>query len=128
MWYVRTKFYKKFQNAHPKSIVGQRVFEYLKSFFVKPLKNKNTCCCVYHVKLNELKLTLNLLRKNNSWCSIVRLSLWKYMWPWWIVPNIMCGIQGYHLVVGGYSVSKRQIWKMAQVCLLVWQLSNVWSA
>jgi hypothetical protein len=34
----------------------------------------------------------------------------------------------YHSVVGGYNGSKRWIWKMAQVCLLIWQLSNVWSA
>jgi hypothetical protein len=28
----------------------------------------------------------------SSWSSILWLSLWKFMWPWWIVPSIMCGI------------------------------------
>jgi dihydrofolate reductase len=37
---VQIEFYKKFQSAHLESIVGQKVFEYLKPFFVKPLKDK----------------------------------------------------------------------------------------
>jgi hypothetical protein len=62
---VQFKFYNKFQSAHPKSVVCQRVFESLKTFFVKLLKDKNTCCCIYHIELNELRLALNLLKTNN---------------------------------------------------------------
>jgi len=65
MCYAQIEFYKKFQSAHLESVISQRVFGYLKPFFVKPLKDKNTCCCIYHVKLNELRLALNLLRTNS---------------------------------------------------------------
>ncbi len=51
---------------HPRANVGQRVFESLKPIFFKTLKNKNTCCCIYHTKLNELRLALNLMRTNNT--------------------------------------------------------------
>ncbi len=58
---MQIELYRKFQTSHPKIIIGQRLFEFLKPFFGKPLKDRNTCC-IYHVKLNELRLALNLLR------------------------------------------------------------------
>ncbi len=33
---------------------------------MKPLKDRNAYCCIYHVELNELKFAFNLLRTNNS--------------------------------------------------------------
>lgn len=36
--------------------VGQKVFGSLKLFFVKTLKDRSTWHCMYHTKLNELRL------------------------------------------------------------------------
>ncbi len=33
---------------------------------MKPLKDRNTYCCIYHVELNELRLALNLLKIKNT--------------------------------------------------------------
>ena len=49
--------------------IGQRSFEYLKPFFVKPMKDRNTCCCIYHVELEELRVALNNMRKSKNVCS-----------------------------------------------------------
>ncbi len=59
---VQIEFFLRFQDAHPKTIVGQKVFESLKPFFVKTLKDKNTHCCIYHTKMNELRLAFNIMR------------------------------------------------------------------
>jgi hypothetical protein len=62
---VKTDFFLRFQPTHLDLIIGQRSFESLKSFFVKPVKDRNTCC-IYHVEINELKLALNLMRINST--------------------------------------------------------------
>ncbi len=33
---------------------------------MKPLKDRNTCCCIYHVEFDELQLALNLLKTKNA--------------------------------------------------------------
>jgi hypothetical protein len=48
-------FLIKFQVVHLETIIGQRLFEYLKPFFVKLLKDRNTCC-IYHAEFDELQL------------------------------------------------------------------------
>jgi len=40
--HVHIEFFLKFQDAHSKAIVGQKVFESIKPFFVKTLKDMNT--------------------------------------------------------------------------------------
>ncbi len=62
----RLSFFFKFQTTHPKASIEQRLFESLKLFFVKPMKDRNTCYCMYHVKLNELKLALNSMMISNT--------------------------------------------------------------
>ena len=42
--------------------VGLRSFEALKPWYVKRLKELNSCCCRYHVQMLELKDAFNLLR------------------------------------------------------------------
>lgn len=37
----------------------------MKPFFGKPLKDRNICCCIYHTKLEELRVAPNLMRTNN---------------------------------------------------------------
>jgi hypothetical protein len=56
---VHIEFFLRFQVAHLDLIIGQRSLEYLKPFFVKLVKDWNTCCCIYHVEFIELKLALN---------------------------------------------------------------------
>jgi hypothetical protein len=62
---VKTEFFLRFQVAHLYLITGQMSFESLKSFFVKYVKDWNNCCCIYHVKFNELRLALNLMKTKN---------------------------------------------------------------
>jgi hypothetical protein len=61
----KLSFLKRFQDAHPKTIVGQRVFESLKPFFVKALKDENAHCCIYHIEMNKLQLAFNLVKTQN---------------------------------------------------------------
>jgi hypothetical protein len=49
----------KFQVAHLEEIVRQKVFESLKPFYVKALRDRNTCCFIYHIEINELRVALN---------------------------------------------------------------------
>lgn len=55
----------RFQIAHLEVHIGQMLFESLKPFFGMPLKDSNTCCCIYHTKLEELKVAPNLMGTNN---------------------------------------------------------------
>jgi len=65
---MQTSFFLKFQESNPLVDIGQSSFEYLKPFFVKPLKNRNTCCCIYHVELEELRVALNNMYKSKNVC------------------------------------------------------------
>ncbi len=126
----KLNFKRNFKLFIQKQLFGQRLFESLKPFFVKPLKDRNTCWYIYHVELNELKLALNLLKtkKYSSWSLSLWLSLWECVWPWWTaMPSIRCGILRYHSIVGAHSVPKSWIQRMAWPCMLVWQLFNVQS-
>jgi hypothetical protein len=62
---LQIEFFLKFQTTHPKKIVGQKVFESLKLFYVKALKRRNTCC-IYHTKINELQLALNQMQTDHN--------------------------------------------------------------
>ncbi len=42
--------------------MGKQTFQGFKPFFVKSMKEQNTCYCIYHVELDELQLGLNNLR------------------------------------------------------------------
>ncbi len=54
---MQTEFFLRFQVAHLDLIIGQKSFESLKPFFVKPIKDQ-IYYCIYHVKFNELRLAL----------------------------------------------------------------------
>jgi hypothetical protein len=51
--------------------IRQQSFELLKPFFVKPMWDRNTCCCIYQVKLDELRVELNNLQGQTSHSSKV---------------------------------------------------------
>ncbi len=62
--HVQNDFFQRFQATYPGIHIGQRLFELLKPFLVKPLKDRNTCY-IYHTELEELRVALNLMRTNN---------------------------------------------------------------
>ena len=51
---------------HPKIKVQLRTFESLKPHFVRRLKDRYTCCCIYHVQMGFLKDSVNLLRHHSA--------------------------------------------------------------
>jgi hypothetical protein len=66
---VQTSFYLRFKAKNPHAVIGERLFAALKPFFVKRLSERNTCCCIYHVELNELLLALNKMRAAGKVCN-----------------------------------------------------------
>lgn len=56
------EFYLRFQAANPKVIIGKRMFDSFQPWFVKKLKERNVCCCIYHVEMEELRVGFNHMR------------------------------------------------------------------
>ena len=52
----------RFLETHPEYQIQERYFIKLKPYYVKALKDRNVCCCRYHVELNMLHKDLNNLR------------------------------------------------------------------
>jgi hypothetical protein len=52
----------RFKKEHSKVNVGLRAFESLKPFYVRRLKERNTCACKYHVEMLELVHSWNNMR------------------------------------------------------------------
>ena len=52
---TQTEVYCEFKESNPDIKIGQRSFETIKPFFVKPIrpKDKTTCCCRYHVEFGH---------------------------------------------------------------------------
>jgi len=70
------EFFMQFQEAHPMVIVGKRMFDSLRPFFIKALKERNVCCCIYHVETDELRIALNFMRlksrlHNSKICDVL---------------------------------------------------------
>jgi hypothetical protein len=59
---LQTSFFLRFMEAHPECNIRQRAFERLKPSWVKKLKERNTCCCIYHVEMDMMKAGLITLR------------------------------------------------------------------
>jgi hypothetical protein len=53
------EFYLPFQKKHLEIIIKKRLFDDLRLFFVKRMKEWNVCCCLYHVEIDELQGALN---------------------------------------------------------------------
>ena len=56
------EFFLRFQKASPQVIIGKRSFDLLLPFWVKRMKERNVCCCIYHVEFQELLQGLNNMR------------------------------------------------------------------
>ncbi len=59
---LQLDFYTQFAKAHPNCIVGLRAFEKLKPYYVRRLKECNTCACKYHIEMVELHACFNNMR------------------------------------------------------------------
>lgn len=61
---LQAEFFLNFKEQHPSCVIGFRTFQQLKPFFVKRLKERNTCCCVYHARMDLLRLAVSSMRSN----------------------------------------------------------------
>jgi hypothetical protein len=59
-------FFTFFKDQHLNVQVQLRAFDSLKPWFVKKLREWNTCCCKYHTKINELKEGLNGIKSHGK--------------------------------------------------------------
>jgi hypothetical protein len=59
---LQTSFYLQFLVAHFEAEIRQSKFEVLKPYFVEQCKDKNVCCCKYHVELDLLQQGFNSLK------------------------------------------------------------------
>jgi hypothetical protein len=62
MFLLQSQFFLQFKIAHPKCAISQRTFKKLKPWFVKPLNDKNVCCCIYHVEMGMILEAFNTMR------------------------------------------------------------------
>ena len=56
------EFHARFREANEHREVGLRAFELLKPFYVRRLKERNTCACRYHCEMAELRIGWNNMR------------------------------------------------------------------
>ena len=56
----------RFREAHPDVIVGKRVFDSMQPYWVKKLHERNVCCCIYHVEMEELLSAFTQLRTKSG--------------------------------------------------------------
>jgi hypothetical protein len=59
IWALQMDFYTQFLKANTSCQVGLQAFDGLKPYYVRQLKERNTCACKYHVDMVELKLGFN---------------------------------------------------------------------
>jgi hypothetical protein len=60
--FLQTALYLRFQAKHPDILIRERSFVKFLPFYVKPLKDRNVCCCRYHVELDMLREGINYMR------------------------------------------------------------------
>ena len=65
---TQTDAYIDFVAKYPDIKIGQRTFDKLKPFFVRPAseKDRNTCCCRYHIESNLLFKSCMKFRKSKN--------------------------------------------------------------
>jgi len=57
----QTCFFLCFKETHPECSMHQRAFERLKPWWVRKLKEKNRCCCIYNVEMDFIRVALSNL-------------------------------------------------------------------
>lgn len=63
--HVQADFYKRFTEAHPQRQIMLRSFIKLRPFFVIKCKERNVCCCRYHIQVLFLLEAFNAFRDPN---------------------------------------------------------------
>ena len=63
---LQMTFYMCFREAHLDVFVGKRIFDSLQPYWVKKLDERNVCCCIYHVEMEELLSAFNQLRTKSG--------------------------------------------------------------
>ena len=59
---IQAELYQRFKDANPDVGIWLCAFESKKPYFVQKLKDRLTCCCIYHVKMSYLKEVVNHMR------------------------------------------------------------------
>lgn len=62
MYVLQLEFYSAFKDKYPDTKCKLTVFQVLKPWWVRRLKNWNTCCCKYHQELSLLLVGFNDMR------------------------------------------------------------------
>jgi hypothetical protein len=62
---LQLDFYTRFKDAHADLVVCFAKFRRLRPFFVKRLKDFNSCCCKYHQEMAEIVIGFNNMRAHS---------------------------------------------------------------
>ncbi|KAG0594736.1 hypothetical protein M758_UG104500 [Ceratodon purpureus] len=60
--YLQLELHARFREANVQNEVGLRAFELLKPFYIRRLKERNTCACRYYCEMAELRAGWNNMR------------------------------------------------------------------
>jgi hypothetical protein len=55
-------FFLRYKQTYPLNIVHERAFLKLMAYFLKPMMERNVCCCVYHVEVMLIIVALTRMR------------------------------------------------------------------
>jgi hypothetical protein len=69
---LKAELFLRFKTVHLEMCIGQRAFEGLKPFFVKPTQECNTYCYIYQVEMDELQIGLKNMQQKFEVCITLR--------------------------------------------------------
>ena len=80
----QTDAYIDFVAKYPDIKIGQITFDKLKPFFVRPAseKDRNTCCCRYHIQSNLLFKSCMKFRKSKIQSKTSEIESYPFMKIW----------------------------------------------
>lgn len=79
---TQSQLYSLFQQRHPEISIGQRSFEACKPWFIRFMRERDTCCCRYHV---EFQLLYDSFRRLHGYDGLVPVS------PRDFIHSLLCG-------------------------------------
>ena len=69
-WLLQAELFRRFKEKNPDCKIGMRMFEMLKPFFCRRLKDRYTYYYEYHVPISYLKDALNYMRSQALGCMV----------------------------------------------------------
>jgi hypothetical protein len=69
-WWLKMDFFLHFQRMHPSIVIGKKMFDSLWPYWVKKMKDRNVCCHIYHVEMEELRIGFNTWGKSLDYIQI----------------------------------------------------------